>query len=241
METIHPIGPDEQLMARGEYVYRVSGKDSGLTERWIIHRTAGQSLVHRAVVAGSIAGLTLHQVSHFALAAAYRPQWLEMRQIIGDGTAERLTHTLIRCFEKGIEQSIRSGERNEQQRLELPAGYSLFFPPVSAHGFIVGSFDRTAGQRQARTLVSVRIQPQVGLPLSVEPQSIDYELAGEAEAVETPAGKFTCRRFIRYDQHMEQQLWLDDQHTVIKWAVPYSAIMQWEYVLTRYYREQLQA
>lgn len=241
METIYPIGPDEQLVARGEYVYRVSGKDSGLTERWIIHRTPDQTVVHRAVVAGSIAGMTLHQISHFVLTAARRPQQLEMRQVIGDGSAERLTQTLIRCFDRAVEQSITAGQQQEQHRLDLPAGYHLFFPPVSAHGFIIGSFDETRPGRQPRILVSVRIQPQQALPLSIEAQSIDYELAGEGEAIETPAGKFTCRRFVRYDHHMEQQLWLDNQNTVIKWAVPYSEIMQWEYVLTRYYREQLQA
>ena len=50
MDTLQEIGPNEQLIAQGEYNYQVSGKDSGLTESWSLHMVPDESLLHRAVV-----------------------------------------------------------------------------------------------------------------------------------------------------------------------------------------------
>ncbi|MCP4368941.1 MAG: hypothetical protein GY797_12630, partial [Deltaproteobacteria bacterium] len=76
-----------------------------------------------------------------------------------------------------------------------------------------------------------------GLPLSIETQTIAYEYQENNREVETPAGQFACNHFIRYDQHMQQHLWTDENLIPIQWSVPYSEIMKWEYLLTRYQRE----
>jgi hypothetical protein len=122
--------------------------------------------------------------------------------------------------------------------IDVPANYRLFFPPVSAQGFIVTGYNFKTGGRQLLPLVSVRIQPESGLPLSTEVQAIEYEYIGNDQEIETPAGQFQCRHFIRHDQHMRQHLWIDENWITVQWSVPYSAIMQWEYLLTRYQREK---
>jgi hypothetical protein len=234
METLYQIAPTEQLIAQGLYKYQVAGKHSGLTEEWSLHRLPGKGIIHRAEVKGFIASFHLEQISHFVLTPDYRPSRLEMTQNI----AKDLTHTIIRCDEGSIEQAITRSDETDQQVLEVPAGYSLFFPPVSAQGFIVRRYNLTRGGRQPLSLVSVRIQPEDALPLSVELQTIDYEHIGSHEEIETPAGQFTCHHFIRYDEHMKQQLWLDEHWIPVQWSVPYSPIMKWEYLLTRYQRER---
>jgi hypothetical protein len=229
---LHQITPIERLLAQGEYKYQVSGKDSGLSERWSLHILPGGEMVHRADVGGFIAGFRLKQISHFLAAPDYKPATLEMTQQIRDD----MTSTLIRCAQTSIEQSITRQAEADKRVLEVPAGYALFFPPVSAQGFIVRRYNLDEGGRQSLPLVSVRIQPEDGLPLSVEIQAIEYEHLNSHEEIETLAGQFTCHHFIRYDQHMEQHLWLDQNWIPIQWSVPYSPIMKWEYLLTRYQR-----
>jgi len=234
MEILYQVGPGERLLAQGEYKYQVSGKDSGLAERWSLHdHPYGEALIHRAEVGGLIAGFRIKQVSHFLMRPDYTPVSLEMTQVIENNPVR----TIIRCGPESIEQSISSMDEIETQILEVPIGYSLFFPPVSAQGFIVRRYSMERGGRQMLALVSVRIQPEAALPLSVELQAIEYQHLASHEEIETPAGQFTCHHFIRYDQHMEQQLWLDQNWVPIQWSVPYSPIMKWEYLLTRYQRE----
>ena len=236
MNTLHPIEATEQLIAQGEYNYQVAGKDSGLKESWSLHRLSDTNLLHRAEVHGRIAGIKLTQLTHYALTPDYQPHRLEMRQNIEDEAAPRIAHTTIRCFEKSVVQTIETENVSDKQVIEAPAGYRMFFPPVSAQGFIVKGYNFEAGGRQSLPLVSIRIQPESGLPLSVEVQAIDYEYQ-EDEEFETPAGQFACSHFIRYDQHMQQRLWIDENWMTVQWSVPYSEIMKWEYLLTRYQRE----
>lgn len=236
MNTLHPIEATEKLIAQGEYNYQVAGKNSGLKESWSLHRLPGNNLVHRAEVHGRIAGIELTQQTHYELAAGCRPHLLEMRQNIQDEATARIAHTTIRCLEQSVRQTITTENVSDEQVIEAPAGYNLFFPPVSGQGFIVTGYNLEIGGRQTLPLVSIRIQPESGLPLSVEIQAIDYEYR-TSEEVETPAGQFSCRHFIRYDQHMQQQLWVDENWMAIQWSVPYSEIMRWEYLLTRYQRE----
>ena len=234
MDTLQEIGPNEQLIAQGEYNYQVSGKDSGLTETWSLHMLPEETLIHRAVVSGQVASIKLKQVTLFIMTPNYRPSKLEMTQEI-DG---RVTRTTIHCSEKSITQSIIAEEETDKAVLEVPTGYGLFFPPVSAQGFILQSYDLEVGGRQPIPLVSIRIQPEEALPLSIEVQTtIEYEHLSSDKEIETPAGQFACHHFVRYDQHMEQQLWVDKTWIPIQWSVPYSEIMKWEYLLTRYHRE----
>lgn len=233
METNHQIAPNEKPIARGKYNYQVSGQDSGLTESWSLHMLPGEAIIHRANVGGQVANIHLKQSTHFVLNPDYRPDKLEMSQEL-DGQP---THTTIRCFKESIVQSITAGDEADKIILEVPAGYALFFPPVSAQGFILQGYDLEVGGRQSLPLVCIRIQPEGALPLSVEVQTIQYEHIDSKGEIETPAGQFACHHFIRYDQHMEQHLWFDEAWTPIQWAVPYSAIMKWEYLLTRYHRE----
>ncbi len=234
MDTLHPIMPNERLIAWGEYNYQVAGKDSGLTESWSLHTLPGEALIHRAEVRGRVATIKLRQAAHFVMAPDYRPSKLEMTQEI-DG---QITKTTIGCFSESIVQSIAMEDEAEETELEVPAGYNLFFPPVSAQGFICRNYNLETGGRQALPLVCIRMQPEEALPLSVEMQTIEYEYLGSDEEIETPAGQFACRHFIRYDQHMEQHLWFDQAWTPIQWSVPYSVIMKWEYLLIRYHRER---
>lgn len=236
MNTLHPVESIEKLIAQGEYNYQVAGKNSGLKEAWSLHRLPDDNLVHRAEVYGRIAGIELTQQTHYELAAGYRPHLLEMRQNIEDEAAPRIAYTTIRCSEYSVVQTIETENVSDEQIIEAPAGYRMFFPPVSAQGFIVTGYNLKTGGRQTLPLVSIRIQPESGLPLSVEVQAIDYEYRN-SEEFETPAGQFTCRHFIRYDQHMQQQLWVDENWMTIQWSVPYSEIMRWEYLLTRYQRQ----
>lgn len=237
MDTSYQIGPAEQLIAQGEYNYQVAGKDSGLKEVWSLHRLPQGNLIHRARVHGVITGFELTQQSHFVLTPDYRPETLHMSQNIEDKAAARLARTTLRCGRQAVEQFIEVENVSDQKTIDVPAGYGLFFPPVSAQGFILKRYNRKSGGRQPIPLVSIRIQPETGLPLSAEAQTIEYEYTGQDQEIETPAGQFHCRHFIRYDQHMQQQLWLDDAWMTIQWSVPYSPIMQWEYLLTRYQRE----
>jgi|GEM_PF-1611898 len=234
MNTLQEIGPNEQLIARGEYNYQVSGKDSGLTETWSLHTLPEETLVHRTVVGGQVASIKLKQVSLFVMALNYRPSKLEMTQEI-DG---RVTQTTIQCSKESITQSIIAEDETDKTVIDVPSGYGLFFPPVSAQGFILQRYNLEAGGRQSIPLVSVRIRPEQALPLSVEVQAIEYEHLSSDKEIETPAGQFACHHFVRYDQHMEQQLWLDKSWMPIQWSVPYSEIMKWEYLLTRYHRER---
>ena len=233
MDTLQEIGPNEQLIAQGEYNYQVSGKDSGLTETWSLHTLPEETLIHRAVVGGQVASIKLKQVTLFLMTPNYRPSKLEMTQEI-DG---RITQTTIRCFDRSITQTITAEDETDKTVLEVPAGYGLFFPPVSAQGFILQRYNLEAGGRQAIPLVSVRIQPEAALPLAVEVQTIEYERLSSDKEIETPAGQFACHHFVRYDQHMKQQLWVDKTWIPIQWSVPYSEIMKWEYLLTRYHRK----
>jgi hypothetical protein len=228
------VAPNEQLVAWGSYKYQVSGKNSGLTESWSLHSLPDMGFIHRAQVKGVIAALHLRQESYFIATPDYYPNRLEMTQQIEDD----LTRSIIQCYPGSIEQIISRGTETNQKIIETPTGYGLFFPPVSAQGFIVRRYDLERGGRQALPLVSVRIQPAGDLPLSVELQTIEFEHINSHEEIETPAGQFTCHHFIRYDQHMEQHLWLDQTWLPIQWSVPYSPIMKWEYLLTRYYREK---
>lgn len=234
METSGKIASNEQLVARGNYNYQVSGKNSGLTESWSLHIAPDGGFIHRAEVKGVIAALHLRQETLFVATPDYYPSRLEMTQQI----EADLTQSTIRCYPESIEQTISRETETNKKIIETPAGYSLFFPPVSAQGFIVRRYDLERGGRQALPLVSVRIQPAGDLPLSVELQTIEFEHINSHEEIETPAGQFTCHHFIRYDQHMEQQLWLDENWLPVQWSVPYSPIMKWEYLLTRYYRER---
>lgn len=233
METLQPVGPDEQLLAQGEYDYQLSGKRSGLTEAWSLHRSPEGTYIHRATVGGRISTLRIKQITHFVLTSQYQPSQLEMQQEI-DGD---MTHSTILCQPTSVEQSIVREDGSAQKTVEVPAGYALFFPPVSAQGFILQSYDRNLGGRQPLSLVSVRVQPENNLPLAIDLQTIEYEQVNHHEEIETPAGQFRSYHFIRYDQHMEQHLWLDDLRVVLQWSVPYSPIMKWEYLLTRYQRK----
>ena len=236
MNTLHSIESTEELIAQCEYNYQVAGKDSGLKEFWSLHKLPDDNRVHRAEVYGRIAGIKLTQLTYYVLTSGYRPHLLEMRQNIEDEAAPRITYTTIRCFEKSVEQTIKTENVSDKQVIEAPAGYRLFFPPVSVQGFILTAHNFETGGRQTLPLVSIRIQPESGLPLSVEIQAIDYEFL-KNEEVETPAGQFACLHFIRYDQHMQQHLWVDENRIPIQWSVPYSEIMKWEYLLVRYQRE----
>jgi hypothetical protein len=233
MEMLQPIGPDEHLLAQGEYDYQLSGKRSGLAESWSLHRLPEGFYIHRATVGGRISRLRIKQTSHFLLTSQHRPNRLEMRQEI-DGD---VTHSTILCQPTTVEQIITREDGSERRTVEVPAGYALFFPPVSAQGFILQSYDTHLGGRQPLSLVSVRVQPENNLPLAIDLQTIDYEQVNRHEEIETPAGQFRCHHFIRYDHHMEQHLWLDDLRVVLQWSVPYSPIMKWEYLLTRYQRK----
>jgi hypothetical protein len=233
MEMLQPVGPEEQLLAQGEYDYQLSGRRSGLSESWSLHRLPEGGYIHRATVGGRISTLRIKQTSHFVLTPQHRPDRLEMRQDI-DGD---VTHSTILCQPTTVEQSIVREDGSERKTFEVPAGYALFFPPVSAQGFILQSYDMTLGGRQPLSLVSVRVQPENNLPLAIDLQTIDYEEINHQEEIETPAGQFRCRHFIRYDHHMEQHLWLDELQVVLQWSVPYSPIMKWEYLLTRYQRK----
>jgi hypothetical protein len=178
--------------------------------------------------------MRIKQVSHFLMTADGRPITLEMTQEI-DG---QLTRSFIQCARESFKQIIGpENEPQEETMTEVPAGYHLFFPPVSAQGFIVRGYDFDVRGKQTLALVSVRVQPKKALPLSVEVQYIQYEHVDSEHEIETPAGHFTCHHFIRHDQHMKQQLWVDDNWITIQWSVPYSRIMKWEYLLTRYQRE----
>ncbi len=239
METLYPVAANEHLLAQGEYNYQVAGKDSGLSENWSLHTMPGETMIHRAAVKGSIARMHLKQVSQFMMRPDFQPASLEMTQNIN----EQLAHTRLDCLDTIVRQSITTENYEEdtgqggaqETEIVVPAGYRLFFPPVSAQGLIAQSYDFETGGRQALPLVSIRIHPENALPLSVELQSIAYEYI-EARDVETPAGQFYCRHFIRYDQHMQQHLWIDENWITVQWSVPYSEIMQWEYLLTRYQR-----
>ena len=237
METLYPVAPAEQLVAQGEYSYQVAGKHSGLKEVWSLHTTLPHKrLVHRAVVQGAVAAIRLKQITHFEMTPDYRPHLLEMTQNLEDEATPRIARTTLQCSEQSVEQTIETENLSDEQVIEVPANYCLFFPPVSAQGFIVTCYNLKAGGRQLLPLVAIRIQPESGLPLSTEVRAIEYEYIGNNQEVETPAGQFKCRHFIRYDQHMQQHLWVDDNWITIQWSVPYSAIMQWEYLLTRYQR-----
>jgi len=239
MDTLHPVAANEQLLAQGEYNYQVAGKDSGLQESWVLHRLSGGETVHRAQVGGFIAGTNLKQLTHFVMSPDFRPLSLEMTQDIN----QQLARTHLECADSTVRQLITTENYDEDvaqntnmaTEIVVPLGYRLFFPPVSVQGLIVQGYNLDAGGKQAIPLVSIRIHPKDALPLSVELQTIEYEYIEDFD-VETPAGQFTCRHFIRYDQHMQQHLWLDENWITVQWSVPYSEIMKWEYLLTRYQR-----
>ncbi len=237
MNPLHPIDSGETLIAQGDYNYQVAGKNSGLKEVWSLHRLPDGNLLHRAEVHGKIAAITLTQQTHFIMTDNHRPLMLEMKQNIEDEAAARIAQTTIRCLAEAVVQTIQTENVTDEQEVAVPAGYSLFFPPVSAHGFIAKNYNVADGGRQLLPLVSIRMQPESGLPLSVELQAIEYEYQDTQADIETPAGQFACHHFIRYDQHMKQQLWIDEHWTTIQWSVPYSEIMKWDYLLTRYHRE----
>src|SRR5262245_49767224 len=132
METLHKIGADEQLLAQGEYDYQLAGKKSGLTESWSLHRLPDGSQIHRARAGGRITTMRIKQLTHLVLTPQNRPERLEMKQEI-DGD---VTHTTIVCHPTGVEQSIMREDASDQSAVEVPAGYALFFPPVSAQGFV---------------------------------------------------------------------------------------------------------
>jgi hypothetical protein len=156
---------------------------------------------------------------------------------------EQLSRTQLDCANTVIRQSITTENYEDdagqnttaETEIAVSAGYKLFFPPVSAQGLITQNYNFNTGGKQAFSLASIRIHPQDALPLSVEMQEIEYEYVENFD-VETPAGQFNCRHFIRYDQHMQQHLWIDENWTTVQWSVPYSEIMKWEYLLTRYQR-----
>lgn len=239
MDTLHPVAANEQLLAQGEYNYQVAGKDSGLQESWTLHHSPQGEIIHRAQVGGLIAGTNLQQKSHFIMALDFRPLSLEMTQDING----QLARTQLACADTMVRQSITTENYDEnagqnttlETEVAVPLGYKFFFPPVSAQGLIVQGYDFADGGKQAIPLVSIRIQPEDALPLSVDMQSIEYEYIEDFD-VETPAGQFNCRHFIRYDQHMQQHLWIDENWITVQWSVPYSEIMKWEYLLTRYQR-----
>ncbi len=237
METLHPLNSTEKLIAQGNYNYQVAGKNSGLKEAWSIYQLPDGHCLHRAEVKGKIAAISLTQQTHFVMTPDYRPISLEMKQNIEDESASRIAQTTIRCFEQSLLQTIETENLSDKQIIEMPVGYGLFFPPISGHGFIVKNYDFETGGRQSLPLASLRIQPESGLPLSVEVQAIDYEYQPNDKEIETPAGQFACHHFIRHDQHMKQNLWVDENWIPIQWSVPYSVIMKWDYLLTRYHRK----
>lgn len=230
----HLQQPDatEKLVAQGKYNYQVADKFSGLTEQWSLHHLPDGRLVHRAEVKGAIADITLNQLSHLVMSADHQPQELMMSQRVSDNWAE----TYLKCQPQQIIQAITIEGKTTETVIEVPANYSLFLPPVSAHGFILRQYDFPVGGKQKLPLASVRMQPQGDLSLSIEVIPITYEYLNDEE-IETPAGQFACQQFMRYDQHMEQRLWLDQTNTVIQWNVPYSPIMKWNYLLVQYQRE----
>ena len=145
MNTLHAVASTEQLIAQGEYNYQVAGKDSGLKEAWSLHKLSDGNLLHRAEVQGRIAGINLTQQTHFVLLPNFRPHLLEMRQNIEDETSPRIAHTTIRCFEELVVQAIETENVSDKQEIEVPVGYKLFFPPVSAQGFIVTDYNFETG------------------------------------------------------------------------------------------------
>ncbi len=231
MKTLHEIALYEQLVAQGAYQYQLVGKASGLKEYWSLHQTADEGFTHRAEVYGKTAAIQVKQISHLNLTPDYRPQRLEMYQRIADNESS----TTIICYEQAIVQTIKIDGKTTETTMEVPPHYNLFFPPVSAHGFILRHYDFQIGGRQALPMVNVRIQPENGLALSVETRLTEYEYLNDEE-IETPAGQFACRHFIRHDQSMQQHLWQDKAGLVIHWSVPYSQIMKWEYLLVNYQR-----
>jgi hypothetical protein len=145
MEILYQVGPGERLLAQGEYKYQVSGKDSGLAERWSLHdHPHGRELIHRAEVGGLIAGFRIKQVSHFLMRPDYAPVSLEMTQVI-EGNAVR---TIIHCGQASIEQSISSVDETETQ-FSAGIGPGLYCPQVQ-HGK-EGPPDHAAGERPDST------------------------------------------------------------------------------------------
>ncbi|MEM7346726.1 MAG: hypothetical protein AAF485_20980 [Chloroflexota bacterium] len=188
-------------------------------------------MIHRAEIGKQVAAIKLTQITQLTLTPAHRPLQLKMEQTIDEETS----YTRLTCTDTQIEQMITVGDQTETLYLDIPSNYGLFFPPVSAHGFILNAYDREKAGRQTVSLVSLRIRPEGALPLSAEIQPVEYEYIKDTE-VETPAGQFACQHFIRYDQHMAQDLWLDAHGITIQWTVPYSPIMKWDYLLRRYQR-----
>jgi hypothetical protein len=228
MNRLYEIDTQEKLIAQGKYNYLLVGRNSGLKEEWSLHYNPEVGLIHRAEIRGRAGAIRLKQMTHFIMDSDYHPKQFEMSQDISGNE----TFTKLVCNDD-IHQSITVDEKNTEFIIEVPEKYSLFFPPVSAQEFILRQYDMLTKGQQTMPLACVRIQPEEGLSLSIEMRPIIYEFIDE-EDIETPVGKFSCYHYIRYDQHMEQQLWTDHEYRVIKWAVPYSPIMKWEYLLVEY-------
>ncbi|MDM8528190.1 hypothetical protein QUF58_08245 [Anaerolineales bacterium HSG24] len=232
MKQLHDINQQEQIIAEGYYNYQLAERNSGLKERWSLHYQLDMGYIHRAEVWGQVGAIRIKQVTHFAMTDDYHPKLLEMAQRIADNSE---VSTQLVCGANGLRQSISMDEETSEKQFDLPENYTIFFPPVSAHGWILRQYDHDEAGRQSLPLVCVRMQPQDDLSLSIELRPIIYEFINEEE-FETPAGQFPCRHYIRYDQHMEQKLWIDKNDMVIQWTVPYSPIMKWDYMLTKYRR-----
>ena len=221
----------KQSVAQGKYNYQLAQHDSGLTETWTLQRSANGLLEHQAQVNGRVGLVRLKQNTQLRMTAEYRPQYLEMTQQLNENEAQ----TTLHFTDDLITQTITVAGETHEAVLEVPINYALFLPPVSLQGFILRQYDQVAGGRQTLNLVSLRMQPEDNLPLSVTIRPVDYEYCNDEE-IETLAGQFACRHFRRYEQHMEQDLWIDKDDVVIQWSVPYSPIMKWDYLLVQYQR-----
>jgi len=232
MQQLHAPSSEETLIVQGQYNYQLVNRDSGLKEKWSVHHhQANDSLIHRAEIRGVVGQIALKQMIQTEFSMDYRPQRFEMKQTLNENQAE----TEIQFFETSLHQKVRENKEQAELTLDVPERFGFFYPPVSGQGFLFQHYNFEQGGRQTMPFLSVRIQPVDGPALSVELRHIDHELQG-SEEIETPAGQFACRYIKRYEEQMEQQLWIDDSNVVIHWRVPYSVIMTWDYLLTHYQR-----
>lgn len=132
MRVLHPVRPEEDLVARGAYRYFSADKPTGDIETWLITRLPDGTEITRSDIDGEN-GSGGHLITHFRRNVDGSPEWLRIRYRKGNmNAAAQYT------FEKASVRIARqiSGYNRQIELLEIAANYVVEHPSMIAREYV---------------------------------------------------------------------------------------------------------
>lgn len=217
MRLIHPIHPDEELIAWGRYRYIAAGRPVG-REAWQISTLPDGGRIVRADVDGRQEG-EASLVAHLKQGGSGDPQWLRLRYRTGDLNAAGQY-----IFEEATIQVARAiqGHERRLETVEIATGYVVDYHAVITGNYVWRGYPPDGdGETRLLAVFSPDLwrggeDVLIGRALRVGVQPMPRSRC------ETPAGTFEDARCfkVRYDDAREAVVWFDEHGVPLRWLQP---------------------